>query len=278
MMKKILVYHLYCGKDFSENMANKVHFMCLSKYIKVFDEIRFTISVDDLSDRDTIADGLQWILSLNHNGVKNFRIVKNTELYEVETFKTEILEGYENLDGYVFFAHNKGTMNMKNPQVNGETIFRWVCGMYFYNFEFLNEVEGYFNGNLRASEVFYGTFLTQFPKYRTNVCHAMPNNISGLEYSGTFYWINMPKYKNCRMVGTVKDVEPDSRYFAEEYPGMWFERYAYGCGMTSHNDAILDATNLNLYYADDKKWDEVLAILGEADRFKEFLNEIRKKI
>ncbi len=278
MMEKTLIYHLYCGPDFTTNIANAVHWQCLKRYIDVFDEVRFTVSVDDLSNTTRIFEGIDWILSLGGNFRRNIRITRNTGLCEVETFKYEFLERYEKLDGMVFFAHNKGTTNMKNNNLDHNSVFKWVCGMYYFNFEFIDEVEGYFNGKLRAPEVFYGTFLTYFSKERQNFVHAMPNNLSGLEYSGTFYWINIPKYKNCRKMGIVKDVEADSRFFAEEYPGMFFDRYAYGCGMTSHKDAILDAMEYNLYFADDEKWEKIYEIMGEPDGFKSFIHDITETI
>ena len=274
MEKKTLIFHLYCGPDFSTNIANKVHYMCLKKYISIFDEVRFTIAVDDLSNSKLIVDGMHWIMSLGHTGKKSIRVVENTDLFEVDTFKHEFLDQYEHLDGYVFFGHNKGTTNMARDSVTMTSVFRWICGMYFYNLEFMDEVEGLFSGRMRAPEVFYGTFLTYFSKERQNIIHAMPNNLSGLEYSGTFYWINMPKYKNSRTMGIIKDVEPDSRFFAEEYPGMFFERYAYGCGMTSHNDAAFDAIEYYWYRLDEERWSQVYDTLGNREEFIKFLTEM----
>ena len=274
-MKKTLIYHLYCGEDFETNIANKVHYVCLTKYIEVFDDVRFTISVDDLSNTELISKGIEWVLSLGGSFERRFTVVKNTPLYEVETFKREFLDNYENLDGMVFFAHNKGTTNMYGGALDGNSIFNWVCGMYYFNFEFISEVEGYFDGTLRAPEVFYGTFLLYFSKERQCMVHAMPNNLSGLEYSGTFYWINIPKYKNCVTTGIVQKMEPDSRFFAEEYPGMFFDRYAYGAGMTSHKDVCLDAMVVDLYHMDEEQWENMYVIMGEYDGFKDFLTEIK---
>ena len=274
-MKKTLIYHLYCGKDFATNIANEVHYRCLSKYIGMFDEARFVISVDDFSDENTIKDGIEWVMSLPHKGEKTIKIRKNTKFFEVETFKSEFLDCYENIDGYVFFAHNKGTTNIKN---NGDNIFAWICCLYYYNLEFVNEVDGIFSGTMRAPDVFYGAMMMYFSKERQSVVHAMPNNLSGLEYSGTFYWINVPKYRNCVKMGVIKDVEPDSRFFAEEYPGMFFDRYAYGCGMASHNDALIDAMEFNPYYADGDSWKRTIGILGDEEGFYKFITEINSEI
>ena len=155
------------------NVANKIHFVCLSKYINIFDEARFTISVDDLSNLDLISYGLQWILSLGGTFEKTINIRKNTDLFEVETFGKEFLNKSDEFDGMVFFGHNKGTTNFNNPQLNHESVFKWICGMYFYNFEFVDEVEGIFTGKLRAPDVFYGVFLEYFSKERQSLVHAI---------------------------------------------------------------------------------------------------------
>lgn len=260
------------------NAANKIHFVCLSKYINIFDEARFTISVDDLSNLDLISYGLQWILSLGGTFEKTINIRKNTDLFEVETFGKEFLNKSDEFDGMVFFGHNKGTTNFNNPQLNHESVFKWICGMYFYNFEFVDEVEGIFTGKLRAPDVFYGAFLEYFSKEKQSLVHAIPNNPSGLEYCGTFYWINTPLYRNGKKMGVIKDVEPTSRFFAEEYPGMFFDRYAYGAGIASHNDACFDATVINLYHMNDDMWEWIAGQIGDAEKFKEFIKEIKSKI
>ena len=277
-MKKTLIYHLYCGEDFLDNKANLIHFLCLKKYIKVFDEVIFTIAVDDLSDNETISAGISWIMSLGANCEKRIHVKKNNDLYEVSTFNDEFLKNYENLDGMVLFAHNKGTNNFYNPGLNHDSVFNWICALYYFNFEFIDEVENIFTGKLRAPEVFYGTFLHYFSKERQSWVHAMPNNISGLEYCGTFYWINIPKYKNCVVMGVVKKVEPDSRYFAEEYPGMFFDRYAYGCGLASHKDVCLDALTINLYLMDEDQWDKLFTAMGEYSGVKRFIKEIKEGV
>lgn len=277
-MKKTLIYHLYCGKDFLDNKANLIHFLCLKKYIKVFDKVIFTIAVDDLSDNDTISAGISWVLSFGAECEKSINIRENTDLYEVSTFNEEFLKNYENLDGMVLFAHNKGTNNFSNPGLNHDAVFNWICGLYFYNFEFIDEVEGIFNGKLRAPDVFYGTFLSYFTKERQSWVHAMPNNLSGLEYCGTFYWINIPKYKNSVTMGIVKKVEPDSRFFAEEYPGMFFDRYAYGSGLASHEDFCLDATSVDLYQMGEEQWDELFTVMGSYSKVKDFIKGIKEGI
>lgn len=275
-MQKTLIYHLYCDDDFETNYANFVHKRCLQHYIGLFDEVRFTIAVDDLSNDALIKKGIEWIFDLGHTGKKDIRIVENGEYFEVGTFKSEILDSADKLDGAVFFAHNKASTNMVKDGTVNESILKWVIGMYFYNLEFVDEVEGFFTGKTRAPEVFYGAFLSYFTKERTSMVHAMPNNHSGLEYAGTFYWINMPKYRNSVKCGIIKTTEPDSRFFAEEFPGMFFERYAYGCGMTSHNDAIFDATEITFYNLSKRGWDYAISVLGDGDKFIEFINQIKQ--
>lgn len=274
-MRKTLIYHLYVNDGFETNLANRLHRACLERYSHAFDEVRFTIAVDDLKNYKLISDAIGWVISIGFGCVSKFTVVQNGDLREVDTFDREILKNKENLDGAVFFGHNKGSTNIvKDGKVN-MNVFFWICSMYFYNLEFVDEVEGFFTGKLRAPEVFYGAVLLHFTKERTNWVHAMPNNISGLEYAGTFYWINIPKWKNCLKMGIIKDVEADSRFFAEEYPGMFFERYAYGCGMTSHNDAIMEATEFNPYFGD---WEKMIGLMGDVEGFKTFVENNLKRL
>lgn len=278
-MKRTLVYHLYCGNDFSENIANKIHQYCLSKYASIFDEMQFTIAIDDISNTDLIRRGIEWVLSVRGDAYIAIKTAENTLLCEVNTFNNEVLKKKDELDGAVFFAHNKGTTNIKNMNLSSASVFRWICGMYYYNFEFIDEVMDRFQGKTRAPECFYGTFLTYFTKEKTNWVHSMPNNLSGLEYAGTFYWMNMPKIRNSFKMGIIKDVEPDSRFFAEEYPGMFFDRYAFGCGMTSHNDSCFNAMEFNPYYVSVDEWETTITdILGEREGFLTFVNEVKTNI
>ena len=79
-------------------------------------------------------------------------------------------------------------------------------------------------------------------------------------------------------MGVVKEVEPDSRFFAEEYPGMFFDRYAYGSGLASHNDACVDARTVDIYQMGDEDWGKLGEVMGNYTEFTAFMNEIRKDI
>lgn len=275
-MKKTLIYHLYVQDGFENNIANKIHWYALHLYSYIFDEIRFSVAMDDVNDERLMCDAVKWITSIHFEGEKTISFIENNELREVETFKRQILDGKDNLDGYVFFAHNKSSTNILNPDGSiNNAVLTWLACLYYYNLETIHEVEDVLSGNFRAAEVFYGAFMLYFTKERTNMVHSMPNNISGLEYPGTFYWINIPKYKNSLKMGIVKDVEADSRFFAEEYPGMFFERYAYGAGMRSHNDVMFEATNFNPYFSD---WTPMLNALGDKEGFSIFMNNIQSFI
>ena len=47
-MKKILIFHLFAFRGFTNNDFTKIHEICLKKYIHIFDESRFVVVVDNL--------------------------------------------------------------------------------------------------------------------------------------------------------------------------------------------------------------------------------------
>ena len=79
-MEKTLVYHLYVKEDFQDNIAYKIHSYCLKKYISVFNKVKFTLSVDDLTNHDLIQQGFELINNIVANCEKQINVIKNGEL------------------------------------------------------------------------------------------------------------------------------------------------------------------------------------------------------
>ena len=104
-MKKTLVYHLYVSNDFDTNMCYKVHFECLKHFIKVFDKVKFTICVDDLSDNTLIRKGLDWVLELGFNREMEITISPNSLFREASTFYNKVLKSEDN-EIIFFFGHS----------------------------------------------------------------------------------------------------------------------------------------------------------------------------
>jgi hypothetical protein len=53
-MKKKLVFYFYITRENVNSEVYRVHYACLEKYIGIFDEVLFVISVDDVNDFELI--------------------------------------------------------------------------------------------------------------------------------------------------------------------------------------------------------------------------------
>ena len=124
--------------DFEENIAYKIHTYCLQKYIHIFDNVKFTLSVDDLSNHKLIKSGYEWIDNIGANCETQINVVKNNELGETDTFVREVL-GLNN-DGMVFFAHSKGVSRMIDGKINSSVLY-WILTLYYENLEYVSDIE-----------------------------------------------------------------------------------------------------------------------------------------
>ena len=266
-MKKILVYHLFVDDTFKDNISYNLHKECLQMYGDVFDEMTFVIRVNDMNRKDIIETATNWVLEVSGDKPLTIKIKENHPWFEVQTFKEEILENVDTLRDYVFFAHNKGALRMDGrdnyTKTDPESVLRWIFGLYYFSLNFMNEVEDRFSGHVRASEMFYGPFLTQYRD--PSVSPMLRYNKNNCFYQGTFYWINMPKFSNYIKQGLITLPEVDDRYWVEMLPGVVCGRELFGDGLASHKDkAILD--DFNLYKMNEEQWRWMTGeVLGEPD-------------
>lgn len=247
-MEKTLVYHLYVKEDILQNVMYKVHLYCLRKYIQVFDKVKFTISLDDLSRKDLIGYALEWVNNIGFNGETCINIIKNGELGETETFKREILD--MNNDGMVFFAHSKGVGRLINNQVNS-SVLTWVLLLYYENFANVGNIEHCFLDMPLHSAIFYGTMLIG------SVRNEPLTKAFGMHYSGNFFWVNMPKYKNWRKIGRIPDLEPDGRWFTEIYPNMVCNFEMMGGGIETRDNIWFEMENVQAYNMNREEWESI---------------------
>lgn len=271
-MKKILIFHLFAFRGFTNNSITKIHERCLKHYLNIFDESKFIVAVDDLSDKDTISEAFNWVSSIYSGNSKfDFRVKLNTELYESDTLKEEILDNIDTLRDYVFFGHLKGISNNNDRDgVNKESLKWWVCGLYYFSLNFVDEVIDRFSGHSRASEMFYGPFATVYTN--PSASPMLKLNHNNCFYQGTFYWINMKKFSNYLKEGIIKLPEIDDRYWAEMLPGVICGRECYGDGIASHKDIAI-TNDFNFYLLSKEGWYQLSNILGEP-KFMEFSDKI----
>lgn len=264
-MEKTLVYHLYVKEDILENVMYKVHLYCLQKYIQVFDKVKFTISLDDLSRKDLIGYALEWVNNIGFNGETCINIIKNGELGETETFKREILD--MNNDGMVFFAHSKGVGRLINNQVNS-SVLTWVLLLYYENFANVADIEHCFLDMPLHTSVFYGTLLMG------SIRNEPLTNAFGRHYSGNFFWVNMPKYKNWRKIGRIPDLEPDGRWFTEIYPNMVCKAEHMGGGLYTRDNLWFEMEDVQTYKMKREDWECIFDVYQNNYDMGNLINEI----
>jgi len=260
---KRLVFNFYGTENFEDSISNKVHFNCLNHYSQIFDETIICISVSEPQNLDLIQQIKEKFIGIIKSKIITFKIVPNSIFGESNTFNEEIVKKLSKLDGITFFAHNKGLTNIDNPICDNNSVLRWICGSYFYNLEFIEEVEYCLIHQLKP--LFYGSYLT-LDEGILNKQHVW--------YAGTFYWLNAAKIdKYCNSTGITMPLMSD-RYFDELFPGNiigWEE----GFGLASHNSKIIYMKNL---YVNSKGSTDFLGNESENEKFNNFFSKMKEGV
>jgi hypothetical protein len=287
-MKKIFIYNLYSNNQtITDNKLFKLHKECIKYYKYIFDELVFYLTVDDLENKELISDLTNWITETCCGSVFTIKVRKNTKLCESETFKNEVLDRRrEYKDCLVFFAHSKNVTRINkdlslnythklNHDMIPESLLKWCASLYFYSFNFIDEMEKLLYGLPRPSEIFYGPLLTQLKDPSSSLILRL--NKGNCYYSGTFYWINMNKFNNYIDRGIIDLPLVDDRFWVEMLPGSVAGRNEYGEGCSSHNDIAIN-DEFNLYNMNDYEWDYLLDILGNKCEFYDFYDKVKHNI
>ena len=266
-MKKTLIYHLYVGKDIKTNICYKIHLECLKHFIYLFDKAIFTISVDDLSDADLIKDGIDWILSIGFNSKIEINIDENSLYRESITFYNKVLKNDN--DELLFFFHSKGTTNFMDPEKTKDSIFTWICGIYFYSL----------SQDYKCVEILENTHRTMCgPFLLTPPLNGTGNFFQF--YAGGGYWINNASLKNLKKIKAIEDLSLSDRYFAEKYPGMVLSTYEeYGLESVNNTMIImgrLDGTSF--YNGDSNSWNYIINHYPYPEKFIDFVYYIGNKV
>ena len=276
-MKKTLIYHLYVCDDIETNVCYNIHKECLKIYSNVFDNVKFIISMDDLTDKILKQKAMDFINDIGYSCETDISIRQNTCLCEVDTLNREVLDFDNKNEEYIFFCHSKGVTNFRDNIYNGHnlySIYKWITVMYFYNLNFIEELEKHFIGKQCVSEVMYGTLLL----VSDNIHRAL--STSNLHFSGTFYWFNKQFYKNLVLSNRLFNFKAVNRQDAEMMPGYLFDYFGYGRGIKTHNDVsfILEDFDGKFYSASEDEWDYIINALGDKESFNKFFNNINEKI
>lgn len=286
-MKKTLIYHLYVNDTVFDNKNYIIHKECLKHYIHVFEKIIFYISIEDYVDNLIITDAVSWVNDICKGKEHVIKIRKATTLCESECFKEEIINNIDShKDEFIFLGHSKNVTRLhkdlsliSKSGYNGcdvipQSIIKWAVANYFYNLNFIDEMERKLNGCPLPTELFYGSFLTS-----PNISfyeNKFSNNIGNCMYLGSFYWINANGFKNYIKKYPNSLPEVNDRYFFENFPGVIGGYGQYGNGCASHNNVVI-TDDFDLYKMNEEEWEYLIHILGDKEEFWWFYNEIMFK-
>lgn len=222
--------------DYQEKYPTmKLHFNLLRRYANVFDESVFILSFKKelMGDKDLMRHYMNYIIGLGFYNVR-FKIEENTEFRECKAFNEEVVENRDNDGKIVFFGHGKGISNEYN-----ESLVRLICSMYYFNLNFIDEVEHYLISDECA---YYGFPLLNAKWNEPEATCVMP--LYKYFFYGTFFWTNWTVLKEIVTHKGREYPKMASRFYDENFPANTVEielvgthKYTYGLsGRDLHHD------------------------------------------
>ena len=218
---KRLYFYLWVSPDFEENIAVRVHEICLKKYIDKFDELNFIVAVSDYPNiGGDEARAIKWLNGICGDRPYNVRVVDNIKIRESRVILEDLVPMIDKgVDDSIFLAHSKAITDVHMPYRNMFCTLRWVISMYYYNLEYTEEaVEKLKNAAM------FGSLLTHWN-------HENDANIKTHDcfYIGNFYWCNPSKIE----ILNKDDFDrlKVSRFLHENFPLLISRE-----NLTSHND------------------------------------------
>ena len=219
-MKNRLVFFVYVDKEYKDSVIYDIHISNLRRYSNLFDCATLYFSLKEINE-DNLSITRELTKKIIDAGFINgleVKVKKNTPMREVECFKEEVISRIENnVEELVFFTHSKGLSNRLN-----RSLFRWICGMYYFGLNFNDEIRERFINRALPDTMNLGSVFYGFPLLNSNIRNYLRNKVF---YAGTIYWINCPKaaqYNRCFNIDTKKEYTYGTRCFAEEFPGDYF--------------------------------------------------------
>jgi hypothetical protein len=227
--------------------------------------------MDDLSDIALRKKGIDFITEIGYKGDTDIVFRKNTDIGEAATVRDFVFNDYGGIDNdsAVFFGHTKGVGNFRKNEDNDAnrfSMFMWILVLYFYNFNFIKEVEDNFMGRDTHIKLFHGALLMN---YKKRIVPSIPK----FHYSGSFYWLNKPFLKK---MGGIKEYPFSSRYDAEFLPGFYGSDDVQGALFGTHNGQrlVLDGALGAFYCMSQNVWHDLLNIIGDKEIFLDFKTKI----
>lgn len=265
MVEKTLIFHFYTPIEYKENAAIRMHLECLKMYSHVFNHAIFIIAVNDETIH-LVEEVEKDIIGCGFSGDVRFVVAENDAYCEARTFNEWIYEKLNDYDGLVFFGHTKGVTNVVKYPDYSENTMHWIFALYFYSFEFIEEMEAKMIGAA------FGYFRTFFGPLLMKCPPINGKNSEIAHYPGTFYWMNTRRLNEDIENGRARKMMLKDRFFAEDIPTCYRFR-DYADNLDSRMSMWLNHTDL--YHGN---FDEIIKFYGDYDLYMEKYNEIRKDI
>jgi len=211
-----------------------IHFNCLKEYSNIFTNVVFVLAVDNNYDESIVNEYKKHIFDIGFRGDIAIKIRKNSAYREAKTFKEEIVDNLEKLEGITFFIHGKGISNVNRNDLDINQVLDWVASSYFQMFDNFDDVIlKLINGN---SGICYGPFL-----FNHEYCFTKNN----WYYSGSFQCINTKKLCNYINANKISVPELCDRAYAETFLGDIIKFSTFVC--RSVEERYVTSTPLVMY-------------------------------
>lgn len=208
-----LVFSFYLSEDFNTNIANRMHFYCLSKYRNLFKDALFVILIDDVDNVSLIGEFEKKIIDCGYVSNTQFIIEQNNPLREAYVFKNYLVDKLKDYSCPVLFSHNKGYTNVLDPEITDKkNILMWISALYFSSLYYLDECfKGMFNDFTRS--LFFGGFMT-----RENSAESVHDYCP--TFNGSIYLINPGNVLEYMYDNNIEPLPLGNRWYAEHFPRM----------------------------------------------------------
>ena len=269
-MKHRLIYHLYIPDSNIIPNIYEVHFFCLKRYAKIFDDAIYILSPENPSRLDLIIKYESIITGFGYTGTLKFVIEENDKyIREAKTFKKYILDDLGSYDdGITFFGHSKGATNEYN-----ESLVDWILSIYYMCLNDIDKIDTKFGEIYKM--LFYGPYI----EYLSDPDLDETVYMRWL-YPGSIYWLSTSSV--AYEIGKNKNPSywTTGKWLAEGFPSALVSSPSYRTYCSSESffthelkidfSAYHDMPNYLIQFMGEEQYNKFL------DFKKEIINDIPK--
>lgn len=260
---KHLIFYIWAYPQIRKNPLYWVHIRCLSKYISIFNDVSFYIALNEYNDTSlyrNIINDINTECSIN-SSIAFYKLQNDFFYREAKTVYEELFIKLNDYDGITMFGHMKGLRNtvsddlvLSEERFTLKNISCWVCGMYY---SLLNNVDFVCDKLLWERYATYGTYANISP--------------NGIQYCGSFYWINSKKLLNYIHKNNKQIPELCDRTYAES---VFQDIMGYDGNINYCHNNVYFCTTPNLYMAPFENSEMTFG--DDYPNFLKFYNEMTK--